>query len=462
MLSRKSKIENRKSEIRNQQYYVRTVIALAIAVVVLCLLAVIVYNLPPVHDRLAWRLDDLRTRIIYALKPPENAIFLPGGDQLPSPVIRTAQITPTLTETPPTLPTIAFETPLVSSPTPSPTATITPTPLPDQVTLPGVKYEDQHGRWNYCGPSNLSMALTFWGWKGNRDVVGKYIKPEDKDKNVMPYEMKDFVDTQTSGFSALIRYGGDVEMIKHMLAGGFPVLVEKGYMERDYTGKISWLGHYQYVTGYDDAQGVFIVQDTYIENGKNHKTNYAEFSAGWLTFDYLFLMVYPSERDQEVLTLLGPYADPAWANQHALDLATAGSETSTGLDLFFSWFNIGTSHVNLQQYVDAASAYDYAFSLYANLPEDGTRPYRIMWYQTGPYWAYYYSGRYQDVIDLASTTLYDTISEPLLEESFYWMALAKEALGNVQGAIDDLKESVRLNPNFTAGWEQLKRLGVEP
>jgi hypothetical protein len=46
----------------------------------------------------------------------------------------------------------------------------------------------------------------------------------------------------------------------------------------------------------------------------------------------------------------------------------------------------------------------------------------------------------------------------VLEESFYWRALAREALGDVTGAIDDLRESVRLNPNFGPGWEQLNRL----
>jgi hypothetical protein len=29
-------------------------------------------------------------------------------------------------------------------------------------------------------------ALTFWGWEGDRDVVGNYVKTNDDDKNVMP------------------------------------------------------------------------------------------------------------------------------------------------------------------------------------------------------------------------------------------------------------------------------------
>ena len=42
-------------------------------------LAIGVYYLPPVHSRLAWRLDELRTNIIYYLNPPSEAVFQPSG-----------------------------------------------------------------------------------------------------------------------------------------------------------------------------------------------------------------------------------------------------------------------------------------------------------------------------------------------------------------------------------------------
>jgi tetratricopeptide (TPR) repeat protein len=432
----------------------KIVLSFIVAIPLVCLLSIGAYNLPPVHARLAPRLDTLRTRIFYALNPPEAAVFIPQdqSNEIPTATI-TLEPTPTSSITPTTMgPT--------NTPLPSPTPTITPTPLPEAVALEGIKYEDQHNRWNYCGPANLSMSLTFWGWDGNRDVVGEYVKPNDKDKNVMPYEMENFVETQTSGLAALTRFGGDIELIKRMVAAGFPVLAEKGYYEYDYTGKLGWLGHYQFITGYDENQDVLIVQDTYVKDGENHKISYEEFIEGWRSFNYTFLIVYPQEREQEVLNVLGPWSDPVWATNHALEVAQAEIQTLTGIDQFFAQFNAGTSHVNLQQYLGAAAAFDRAFNLYANLEDDGLRPYRIMWYQTWPYWAYYYSGRYQDVINLADTTLYETISEPVLEESFYWRALAKEALGDVQGAIDDLRESVELNPNFAPGWDQLSRLGA--
>jgi hypothetical protein len=424
-----------------------------IAVPSLLLLLVLFYYLPPVHSRLAWRVDEARARVKYALNPPDEAVFIPQEaaptSDLPTPA-------PLWTNTPTPTPTTAGPT---ETPAPSPTPTVTPTPLPDQVFLSGVKYEHQHQRWNYCGPANLSMALTFWGWDGDRDVVGAYVKPEDKDKNVMPYEMEDFVDTQVEGMSSLVRSGGEIELIKRMVAAGFPVVIEKGYYEYDYTGKLGWMGHYLFVTGYDETKQVFVVQDTYIKDGENHQASYDEFVEGWRSFNYLFLVVYPQDQEGEVLDLLGPWADPNWAFNHALEIAVAEAQALTGIDQFFAWFNIGTSQVNLLSYAEAGRSFDQAFSLYAALPDDSARPYRMMWYQTWPYWAYYYSGRYQDVINLANTTLNDTISEPVLEESFYWRALAREATGDLPGAIADLRESVRLNPNFSPGWGQLDRLG---
>jgi tetratricopeptide (TPR) repeat protein len=85
-----------------------------------------------------------------------------------------------------------------------------------------------------------------------------------------------------------------------------------------------------------------------------------------------------------------------------------------------------------------------------------------MWYQTGPYWAYFYTGRYQDVISLADITLTDTISKPTLEESIYWRGQAKYMIGDTPGAIADYREALRLHPNWGPAMQALQDLGVQP
>ncbi len=162
--------------------------------------------LPPIRTRIGYRLDDLRTRITYALNPPDEAVFVPEEqNSVETIVAETMQaMTPTFTAT-----SVAILGP-ETTPEPSLTPTITPTPLPTIVDLRDqVTYVDQHERWNYCGPANLTMALNFWGWTGTRDDVAKAIKPGESDpeknfidrgksdKNVMPYEMVDFVNDKT-------------------------------------------------------------------------------------------------------------------------------------------------------------------------------------------------------------------------------------------------------------------------
>lgn len=432
-------------------------------------LAILLYQVPAIKYRLSPRVDDIRARIKYALNPPDEAIFVPGET---NPEMATATLRPSPTPFPPTE-TLLPDLP-TTTPDPSPTPTPTPTPLPESVILDGVVYVDQHSRWNYCGPANLTMALNFWGWPGNRDDVARVVKPGIQnpdldfiqqgrwDKNVMPYEMADFVVDYTD-FNIVIRYGGDLDLVKRLIAGGFPVLIEKGYYEADYTGKVAWLGHYLFTTGYDEASSSFVVQDAYLRPGKDMRVDYKTYLEGWRSFNYLFMVIYPPERESEVYTLLGSYADPTWGYQHALEIAQEESQTLSGNDEFFAWFNQGTSYVRLQLYPEAATAFDQAFSLYAALGDDDSqRPYRIMWYQTEPYWAYYYSARYQDVINLANTTLYDTIAEPTLEESIYWRGQAYLALGQTNDAITDFRETVHLNPNFRPGWAALEQLGVGP
>lgn len=399
----------------------------------------------------------VRTQMRYFLHPPAQVVFLPTQQAAIEAIVR-ATMQAYHAATPSATPT--------SRPAPTLSPTPTATPLPTTVSLPGVKYEDQRNRWNYCGPASFSMALRFWGWNGNRDVIGKALMPANtgqdglpanKDKNVMPYELQDYIAENVPGLTSVLRYGGDIDVLQRLVAGGFPVLAEKGYYERDTLGKVSWMGHYQFITGYDAGEQTLLVQDTYLD-GRDFHIPYEKFIDGWRAFNYLFVVVYPLERQAEVMSLLGPYADADWAARHALEVAQVEAQSLSGLAQFFAWFNVGTSHVALREYVDAAYAYDLAFQTYAGLSADEKRPFRMMWYQTGPYWAYFYSARYQDVVNLADTTL----SLTPLEESLLWRGRAESVLGNTDAAIADYRAALKVHPNWGPALQALQDLGVQP
>jgi hypothetical protein len=434
------------------------------------------YHLPFIHDRLAWRVEEMFTNVHNFFDPPSKSVFVPQAtvdDNVSTIVAATFQaLTPSST---PTCSGSACVTSTATCPpegcstaTPGDTATstltstptMTPTTIPTQVKLTGIIHEYQ--RMNNCGPTNLAMTLSFWGWKGDQMTTAAFLRPgfnpdssdSKDDKNVMPYEMVNFVEEETD-LSIYLRTGGDLTLLKNLIAAGYPVLIEKGFEGIEDKG---WMGHYEVVTGFDDSLNAFFVQDSYL--GPDLKVTYTDMQNYWRAFDYTYLVIYPSDREDQVTSILGPQADLAFNQEYTKQLASAEVQTLTGRDLFFALFNYGSSLVALQDYSGAAAAYDQAYSIYPSISES-LRPYRMTWYQTGPYFAYYYTGRYTDVINLATQTL-DSTTSPGLEESWVWRARAYIALGDINSAIADLREALVWHPGFQPALNDLSSLGVTP
>lgn len=440
------------------------------------ILLVVVLSLPPVWSRVSYHSRELYRTVKYWLKPPSEAVFVPstiGDGPVSTPISAViTSITPTL---PPTSTQAQADPETLTPPTPTaplPTSTPTAIPLPPSVLITGFKGERQF--MNNCGPATLSVYLSHYDWGKNQLASGGAIRPNDKDVNVMPYELVDFVNEHTEQ-RALWRYGGDLQMIKTLINAGFPVMFEKTF-EPYSLREDGWMGHYNLAVGYDDERESLTVQDTYLmsyapwggqipqelwDTFIGFDFSYSQLEQEWRAFNYVFVVVYPPEKENEVLASLGPLANEQEACQIAYDRAM--KETSSLADVrdrYFAWFNAGTSQVCLQDYESAAAAYDTAYGIYPDIPQD-SRPYRILWYESGPYAAYYYTGRYQDVINLASQTL-GYMAEPVIEESYYWRAMAYNALGDTNRAADDLRTSLVYHPGYAPSIALLKELGLMP
>jgi tetratricopeptide (TPR) repeat protein len=397
-------------------------------------------------------LPRLALQVSRLLHPPERAVFLPQAELATAVEATLAALTLT---PPPSVTPSATASPTVAGPTatlaPSETPTPMPTPIPDEVILTGAVHE--YEKMNNCGPATLSMALTFWGWQGDQLVLREVLRPNGyvDDKNVSPTEMVTYVNSQTD-WRALLRFNGRQETLKRLIAAGFPVLIEKGF---EPPGE-QWMGHYLLLTGYSDARERFIAQDSYIM--ADFPLPYADLAARWLDFNRPYVVVYPPEREAEVLAALGSDADARANLEAAVATAQVDSDSLTGRDRFFAFFNLGSSLVGLQRYPEAALAYDQAYTIYPTLAE-AERPWRMLWYQQGPYAAYYYAGRYPDVVQLANVTL-SFLRDPGLEESYYWRGLARQALGDTAAAQSDLERALWLNPGYDAAGAALATLAT--
>lgn len=404
-----------------------------VIIVVLALVGMAAMQMPAVEQRAR----NLYSRIYYRLNPPTQNEFGPSQQGTIS-----ADVFATLTAMAPTA-TVQQEetndqpTQQTSVATEVLEPTSTPIPVPASFALEGMGLEYQ--TMNNCGPANLSMNLTYWGWTTNQHITEEALKTHKDDRNVMLQEMLDFTQTDTN-LKGQVRYGGDIEVVKRLLSGGFPVLLERGHTDEE----DGWMGHYSIITAYDDNTQTVQIPDTLL--GMMNLT-YTELEHDWWHFDGIYLVVYPSEREQEVLSLLGEDADSSKNLQNTLAKVEARIQQVSGQDLFFALYSKGSILVEMGDYLGAAQAYDQAFTVYNQL-DFGLRPWRITWYQVGPYLAYYYSGRYQDVFNLADQTITNT-SFPSLPETWYWGGQAALMLTDKDTAADYFRKALEFYP----GWD---------
>jgi hypothetical protein len=421
--------------------------------VFLLLIALILVVIPTTRASMAWRLDQAVIRARSLIAPPQDVSFQP--ERTADPALNATLTALAPSATPPVTPTV--QDTAIPTEQPKPTST----PLPATAAINGGKYFSQHNYFNYCAPANLAMAMSYWGWNGNITDVGAAVKPYPQDKNVMPYELEDYARSQ--GLGAVTRVGGDLDTIRKFIAAGFPVLLEKGVFFHDLQGSLSWMGHYQVATGYDDNRQVIIAQDSFIHS--NYEESYEKLLGEWKGFNHTYTILYSPDREEEVMGILGDDADETQNFKNAYQQATELVYRESGMDQFFDWYNIGTNLVKLQDYNGAAQAYDEAFTVYNNLPRDlNSRPYRILWYQTGPYFAYYYAGRYMDVINYATENSIKLVrdNEPALEESYYWRGMARYAIGDTEGGIQDMRQALIYHEGFAPALQMLQSWGVNP
>lgn len=348
---------------------------------------------------------------------------------------------------------VSVPTPSVS-PSPSATATMqaTPTPsLPLSAALSGVEHRIQ--TWNNCGPATLSMALSYFDLYHPQTQIAEEIKPDPEDRNVTPEEMAGYVSGET-GLQAISRVNGRLQTIRQLLSEGIPVIIEYGLQPENEYRWLDWLGHYLLVTAYDDEQESVWVFDSWPRTGEIPDENfvfepieisYEELDRNWRAFNRAYIAIYEPEKADVVAAIVGDNLDDDTMWQNAL--RSIQEELQTEPENAFLWFNLGSAFNAREDYERAAAAFDQARAI--------GLPWRMLWYQFGPYVAYYQTAQYDDVILLADITLKD---RPYFEEAYYYKALAQLELGQVDEALANLQKAVDFNPNFTPAKTSLEAL----
>ncbi|HIP72370.1 MAG TPA: hypothetical protein EYH05_13365, partial [Anaerolineae bacterium] len=334
---------------------------------------------------------------------------------------------------------------------PTQTPQPTPIPIPPAARIQNVRHEFQE--WNNCGPATLAMTLSVFDLNLTQKDIAPILKPNPEDRNVSPHEMAAYVNEQTD-FQALFRVNGQADTVKRLVSNGIPVILEIGIEPPGEFRWMGWYGHYMLVVAYDEAQEQFWVYDSWLGTSEVPLENagpdgriltYETLERDWPHFNRNYIAVYRPEQAQLVADIVGEDMDDVvmWANA----LEASRQDAAADPENAFYWFNLGTAYNALGDYQSAAAAFDQARAI--------GLPWRMLWYQFGPYEAYYQAGRYEDVILLADTTLKD---RPYFEESFYYKGLAQAALGDAKAARKSLEKAADLNPNFAPAASALAQM----
>jgi tetratricopeptide (TPR) repeat protein len=424
----------------SRQRRLRTRSLALLALPVLLVFGWLVYQIPAVQARLSWRVELARAYIGGVIHPAG-----PVPTPLPTQTARALnQAAPTAAVLQPT-PSATAQATQANQPTA--TALPTPTAIPEVVQLasPGFVMQEI----NNCGPASLAMYLDYYGWEGTQNTISDLIKPVAEDRNVNVEELVYYVRTRAGWLNAEYRVGGDIDLLKQLIAAGIPVMIEESFYftEPFWPNDDLWAAHYLLLTGYDDTRRVFSAQDSF--HGPDQLVEYQALDKEWQIFNRVYILVYPPNRQTTIQSILGSDWNVDANRQKALEIAR--TETQLDAENPYPWFNLGSNLVYFGRYEEAAAAYDQSRNL--GLPQ------RMLRYQFGPFFAYFHAGRTDDLLALTEYALQRT---PNAEEALLWNGWALYRKGDTNRAVAQFRKALEANPYYLDARYALDFVGASP
>ena len=274
--------------------------------------------------------------------------------------------------------------------------------------LPGAKWVPQ--TFNNCAPATTSMILQYFNYSVGQDITKADLRTNEDDKNVFTYEIRDYLKAKYNIESKLF-YNGDIDRIRLLLANGFYVMAE------DWLHPNEDIGHVTIIRGFDDAQGVFIADDSYI--GVNIVYKYDEFDkTQWKAFNREYLPIYKAEQEKLLLEIVGEDWEEDTMYRKAVERAKA--EIAENERDMYAYFNLGTSYFALGEYDNAREAFEKS--------RDLGWPRRMLWYQIQPVQTLNELQDYRGAIELADIGLAgnDSFAELHVEKAKSYIGLGEK------------------------------------
>ncbi len=355
----------------------------------------------------------VRGHIPYLNRPAPTAtpagIVLSLGQQGPAPVVNSAAVSaPIIPDAPATIaptavaptsvaptagapiatpaPTVVAQVAAVSPTTvPLPTATLAPTSVPAVPTVAVVAKPEAIAPatflepmshwfqgWNQCAEESIAMSLSYFGSKLHPDAVTAYLRPNNGPKGSKNVESNRIVDyLRGQNVHAEAYHGGTVDRVKRLVAVGVPVIVGQWQNRTDHAG----VGHWRVVRGYDDAKGVFLINDSM--EGAAVPISYAEFDDLWPVYNYVYIPVWNDRLAPGVQRVMGDDMNLTVNVAHDISYVQNRIEQQpTNAELYFA---LGGAYFRAGEFQKAVDAYHKARTMGLIQKYQWT-----LWYQSWP------------------------------------------------------------------------------
>lgn len=306
----------------------------------------------------------------------------------------------------------------------------TPLPIPANKILSNGDYHIFQS-FNNCGPAALSMALRFYGINVSQEVLGQALRPyqvpsgDNDDKSVTLEEVAE--KSKDYDLIPYLRPMGTEQTLKKFIAEGIPVIT------RTWTKPNEDIGHFRIIKGYDEAQEIFIQDDSL--QGKNLKYSYSDFDEIWKKFNYEYLVLVPREKQKIAQQIIGEDFDEivAWkkAKDNSLtELNLNPNDVDARFNLSVAYYKLGENEKSVEEFEKIEDRLSF----------------RTLWYQLDPILAYFELGEDNRVLQITEQILNN--QNRAFSELYILRGKIYQKRGNNELAKQEFQKAVLYNSNL--------------
>ncbi len=365
----------------------------------------------------------------------------------PAPSAPTATTAPTVVAQAAASPTGA----VLPTVTPAPTAirapaTVAPTAKPEQIASATFLEPMSHWfqGWNQCAEESIAMSLSYFGSKLDPNTVTAYLRPNNGvkgSKNVESNRIVEYLHSQ--GMHADAYHGGTVDRVKRLVAVGVPVIVGQWQNRTDHAG----IGHWRVVRGYDNAKGVFLINDSM--EGAAVPISYAEFDDLWPVYDYVYIPVWNDRLAPNVQKVMGDEMNlTVNVAQNITYVQNRIEQQPTNAELFFA---LGGAYFQAGEFQKAVDAYHKAQSMGLIQKYPWT-----LWYQSWPVTAMVNLGMNNEALQVSQENIHSAGVYAIMH---YERGIIYEKQGDTATAKREYQMALVDDKNYKEPQAALARLG---